>query len=217
MTRFRARSALLVLAAGTASLAVVAVATSANRASPPALKNGCTLTIGLAEEPDALDPTLARTFVGRMVFMHICEKLHDLDSHLNIVPQLAASLPTFSPDKTTVTIKLRKGVQFNDGTPFNADAVKQSLDRHKTLAGSTRASELSPVTSIDTQGQYTVVLHLSDRYSPITAQLADRSGMVMSPKALNDLGAKFATNPVCVGPFMFTDRVAGDHITIVKP
>src|SRR5207253_643310 len=76
--------------------------------------------------------------------------------------------------------------------------------------------ELSPVTSIDTQGDSTVVLHLADRYSPITAQLADRSGMIMSPKALNDLGDKFATNPVCVGPFQYKERVAGDHITLTK-
>ena len=68
----------------------VAAATSA---SPPALKSGGTLTIGLAEDPDALDPTLARTFVGRMVFLHMCEKLYDINSKLNIVPQLAASLP----------------------------------------------------------------------------------------------------------------------------
>ena len=79
-----------------------------------------------------------------------------------------------------------------------------------------RASELAPVTSIETQGNNTVILHLTSRYAPITAQLADRAGMIMSPKALNDLGDKFATNPVCVGPFMFKDRTAGDHITLVK-
>src|SRR5262249_6975833 len=87
---------------------------------------------------------------------------------------------------------------------------------HKTRPRSARASELSRVTSIATSGDWTVVLHLTDRYSPITAQLADRSGMIMSPKALDALGDKFATNPVCVGPFMFKDRVAGDHITLVK-
>ena len=107
------------------------------------------------------------------------------------------------------------GIKFNDGTPFNAAAVKQSLDRHKTLKRSARASELSPVTSVDAPG-HTVVLHLRRRYSPITAQLADRAGMIMSPKALDELGDKFATNPVCVGPFMFKDRIAGDHITLVK-
>ncbi len=204
MTASRARSALLALAVGAVSLTAVAAATSAS--PPPALKNGGTLTIGLAEDPDALDPTLARTFVGRMIFMHMCEKLYDIDSHLNIVPQLAASMPKFSTNKRTVTIKLRTGLKFNDGTTLDAAAVKTSLDRHKTLARSARASELSPVTSVDTQGNSTVILHLSNRYAPITAQLADRSGMVMSPKALNDLGANFASNPVCVGPFMFKDR-----------
>jgi len=213
MTASRARYALLVLVIG--GLALVAV-TAATPANPPALKSGGTLTIGLAEEPDALDPTLARAFVGRMVFMHMCEKLYDIDSHLNIVPQLAAGMPKFSTNKKTVTIQIRKGIKFNDGTPLNAAAVKQSLDRDKTLPRSARASELFPVTSVDTQGDYTVVLHLVSRYAPITAQLADRSGMVMSPKALNDLGANFATNPVCVGPFMFKDRQAGDHITLVK-
>ena len=175
-----------------------------------------TLRIGLAEDPDVLDPTLARTFVGRIVFMHMCEKLYDLNGKLQIVPQLAASLPTFSADKKTVTIKLRTGIKFNDGTPLDAAAVKKSLERHKTLPRSARASELAPVASIDTSGSSTVILHLTDRYSPITAQLADRSGMIMSPKQLDALGDKFATNPVCVGPFMFKDRAAGDHITLVK-
>jgi peptide/nickel transport system substrate-binding protein len=216
MTRFRARSALLVLAAGIGALGVVAAATSAPRATGPSFKNGGTLTVALESDPDALDPSLARTFVGRMVFLDFCEKLYDLNSKLEIVPQLAASLPTLSADKKTATIKLRTGIKFNDGTPFNAAAVKQSLERHKTLKGSARASELAPVTSIDTQGDSTVILHLSDRYSPLTAQLADRSGMIMSPKALNDLGDKFATNPVCVGAYMFKERVAGDHITLVK-
>jgi peptide/nickel transport system substrate-binding protein len=214
MTAARARNALLLLAIGGIALVAVTAATSASK--PPALKNGGTLTIGLAEDPDAIDPTLARTFVGRMIFMHMCEKLYDIDSHLNIVPQLAAAMPKFSTNKKTVTIKLRTGLKFNDGTTLDAAAVKQSLDRHKTLARSARASELAPVSSVETQGNNTVILHLTNRYAPITAQLADRAGMVMSPKALNDLGANFATNPVCVGPFMFKDRQAGDHITLVK-
>jgi peptide/nickel transport system substrate-binding protein len=188
---------------------------SARSAAPPALKAGGTLTIALESDPDALDPTLARTFVGRMVFLDMCEKLYDLNAKLQIVPQLAASLPTLSADKKTVTIKIRKGIKFNDGTPLDAAAVKKSLDRHKSLKGSARASELAPVSSIDVSGS-SVVLHLTDRYSPITAQLADRAGMIMSPKQLDALGDKFATNPVCVGPFMFKDRSAGDHITLTK-
>src|SRR6266508_2116511 len=214
MVGFRARSALLVLTSVAAGLAVVAAATSA---SPRAkIKNGGTLTIALESDPDALDPTLARTFVGRMVFAHMCEKLYDLNAKLEIVPQLAASMPKLSADKKTVTIKLRKGIKFNDGTAFDAAAVKASLDRHKTLPRSTRASELAPVDSVDVVNNTTVALHLNDRYSPLTAQLADRAGMILSPKAINELGDRFATNPVCVGPFMFKERVAGDHITLTK-
>ena len=115
-------------------------------------RTGGTLTIGLAEDPDALDPTLARTFVGRMVFLHMCEKLYDLNARLEIVPQLAAALPQLSSDKKTMTIRIRRGVRFNDGTPMNAQAVKTSLDRHRTLRGSARASEISPYPSVDVVG-----------------------------------------------------------------
>ena len=211
-SRVRAALGAVVLVA----LLTAALGASARSAAPPALKNGGTLTIALDSDPDALDPTLARTFVGRMVFADFCEKLYDLNAKLQIVPQLAAALPNLSADKKTVTIKLRKGIKFNDGTPLDAAAVKKSLDRHKTLPRSARASELSPVASIDAPNSTTVVLHLTDRYSPITAQLADRAGMIMSPKQLDSLGDKFATSPVCVGPFMFKDRVAGDHITLVR-
>jgi peptide/nickel transport system substrate-binding protein len=197
------------------ALAGAALAASARSAGPPALKNGGTLTIGLAEEPDALDPTIARTFVGRIVFLSMCEKLYDLDANLNIVPELAAALPQVSKDKLTYTIKLRSNIKFNDGAPFDAAAVKQTLDRYLTFKGSVRTSEISPISSVSTPNATTVVLRLSSPYSPLTAQLADRSGMILSPKALAS-ESNFAQNPVCVGPFMFKDRVAGDHITVVR-
>ena len=103
-----------------------------------------TLRIGLAEDPDVLDPTMARTYVGRIVFASICDKLFDIDEKLNLVPQLALSHAT-SADGKTVTIKLRPNVKFHDGTPMNAEAVKFSLDRHLTLQGSFRRAEISPV------------------------------------------------------------------------
>ena len=196
-------------------LAAAATAGSSHRAA--AAKEGGTLTVGLtAGEPDALDPTTARTFSGREVFLTFCEKLYDLNAKAQIVPQLASALPTISKDKLTVTIPLRKGIKFNDGTPFNADAVVKSIQRDQTLKGSARASEISPVDTVAAQGQYTVVFHLKSAYSPLTAQLADRAGMVMSPAQLDKLGDKFATGPICVGPFTYQNRVAGDSITVVK-
>jgi len=78
-------------------LAAAATAASSHRAA--AGKEGGTLTVGLtAGEPDALDPTLARTFSGREVFLTFCEKLYDLNSGGEIVPQLATALPGISPD-----------------------------------------------------------------------------------------------------------------------
>jgi peptide/nickel transport system substrate-binding protein len=145
-----------------------------------------------------------------------CEKLYDLNAKAQIVPQLASALPTLSKDKLTVTIPLRKGIRFNDGTPFNAAAVVKTLQRDQTLKGSTRASEISPVDSVTASGAYTVVIHLKTAYSPLTAQFADRAGMIMSPAQIDKLGDKFATNPICVGPFMYDNRVAGDSITVVK-
>lgn len=215
MTRSRVRSALLVLAA-VGILAVGVSVAGAGSTATPKLRNGGTLVVGLAEDPDALDPTTARTFVGRIVFAHMCEKLYDLNAKLEIVPQLAASLPQVSRDKLTYTIRIRSGIRFNDGTPMTAQSVKESLDRHRTLRGSTRASEISPIDNVTATGPLTVQLKLKAPFSPLTAQLADRAGMVLSPKQVAALGERFASNPVCVGPFAFKDRVAGDRITLVK-
>src|ERR1700756_5621163 len=70
-----------------------------------------TLRIGLAEDPDAFDPSTARTYVGRIVFASFCDKLFDIDEKLNIVPQLALSSETVDDGKGLV-IKLRPGVKF---------------------------------------------------------------------------------------------------------
>src|SRR6478736_934209 len=103
----------------------------------PVTANAQTLRIGLAEDPDILDPTMARTFVGRIVFAALCDKLFDLDEKLNIVPQLAVS-HEWSADRKALTLKLRQGVTFHDGEKFNAAAVKFNIERHKTMAGSQR-------------------------------------------------------------------------------
>jgi peptide/nickel transport system substrate-binding protein len=215
MTRIRFRTALLLGAA--VSLIAAAAATAAVGIHHSATKEGGTLVVGLtAGEPDALDPTLARTFSGREVFLTFCEKLYDLNAKAQIVPQLASALPTISKDKLSVTIPLRTGIKFNDGTAFNAAAVVKTIQRDQTMTGSARASEISPVASVDASGSSKVIFHLKAPYSPLTAQLADRAGMIMSPAQLDKLGDKFATNPICVGAFTYSNRVAGDSITVTK-
>src|SRR5438874_13170651 len=85
------------------------------------------LVVGLNQDPDILDPTLARTYVGRIIFSHICEKLYEIDEKLQIHPELAAEMPKYADGGRTMTIKLRSGVKFNDGTPMTAESVKFSL------------------------------------------------------------------------------------------
>ncbi len=153
-----------------------------------------TLRIGLAEDPDVLDPTLARTFVGRIVFAAMCDKLLDLDENLKIVPQLATSYE-WSPDYKAMTLKIRPGVTFHDGEKLDAQAVKFNIERHKTMAGSNRRGELAPVTSVDVVDPMTVRLNLAAPFAPLAAILTDRSGMMVSPKAAQAAGDKFGAKP----------------------
>jgi peptide/nickel transport system substrate-binding protein len=174
-----------------------------------------TLRIGLAEDPDVLDPTMARTYVGRIVFAAFCDKLFDIDEKLNIVPQLALSYST-SDDGKEVAIKLRPGVKFHDGEPFDAEAAKYSLERHLTFPGSFRKPELGAVDRVEVVDPLTVKLVLKNPYSPLIAQLADRAGMMVSPKAAKAAGDKFGLHPVCAGPYKFVERVQQDRMVFEK-
>ncbi|HEY3678767.1 MAG TPA: ABC transporter substrate-binding protein [Bradyrhizobium sp.] len=174
-----------------------------------------TLRIGLAEDPDILDPTMARTYVGRIVFASFCDKLFDIDEKLNVVPQLALSHET-SADGKEVTIKLRPGVKFQDGEPFNAEAAKFSLDRHMTFPGSFRKPELAALDHVDVVDPLTIKLVLKSPFSPLIAQLADRAGMMVSPKAAKEEGDKFGLHPVCAGPYKFVERVQQDRIVFER-
>src|SRR6202163_2903709 len=174
-----------------------------------------TLRIGLAEDPDILDPTLSRTYVGRIVFASFCDKLFDIDEKLNIVPQLALSHET-SADGKEMTIKLRPGVKFHDGEPFDAEAAKFSLDRHLTMQGSFRKPELAALGHVDVVDPLTIKLVLKTPFSPLIAQLTDRAGMMVFPKAAKEAGDKFGQHPVCAGPYKFVERVQQDRMVFEK-
>jgi len=174
------------------------------------------LVVALNQDPDILDPTLSRTYVGRIIFSQMCEKLYEIDENLRIFPQLAADMPAVSDGGKTITIKLRSGVKFNDGTPMTAESVRFSLDRHLNMKGSNRHSELESVNTIEVVDPLTVRLKLKAPFSPLVAILADRAGMPVSPAAANKLGEKFGTAPVCVGPWTFVERVPQDRIVLEK-
>jgi peptide/nickel transport system substrate-binding protein len=170
-----------------------------------------TLRIGLAEDPDILDPTLARTYVGRIVFASFCDKLFDIDEKLNVVPQLALGYE-IAPDGLAMTINLRPNVKFHDGEKFDAEAAKYSLDRHMTMVGSFRKPELAAVDHVDVINPLAIKIVLKAPFAPLLAQLTDRAGMMVSPKAATAAGDKFGLHPVCAGPYKFVERVPQDRI-----
>jgi len=173
------------------------------------------LRIGLAEDPDILDPDQSRTFVGRIVYASLCDKLVEITPELEIIPALATSWE-WSADGMTLTMKLRDDVTFHDGEPFNAQAVAANIDRSKNLPESRRKSEVKSITGTNVVDEYTIEIMLANPDATIMAQFADRAGMMLSPKATEEMGLDFGAAPVCAGPFSFTERVQQDRIVLTK-
>jgi peptide/nickel transport system substrate-binding protein len=172
------------------------------------------LRIALREDPDILDPTLARTYVGRIVFAALCDKLFDIDDQLRIVPQLATGHRWEDP--RTLLVTLRDGVRFHDGEALDAAAVVYSLNRHLTLQGSFRRSEIGSIEAVEAADPRTVRIRLKEPNAAFLSQLTDRAGMVLSPKAAEAAGRNFGNRPVCAGPFRFVERVAQDRIVVER-
>jgi peptide/nickel transport system substrate-binding protein len=180
--------------------------------APLAAAQAQTLHIALREDGDILDPTLARTYVGRIVFAGLCDKLFDIDDKLRIVPQLALGYEWADPK--TLVIHLRPDVTFQDGEPFDAAAVKYTMERHLTLPGSFRRGEINAIDHVEIVDPLTVRLVLKTASAPLLALLTDRAGMIVAPKAAETAGKDFGLHPVCTGPFKFTERVAQDRIVL---
>ena len=188
--------------------AVVALAAAY---SVPAASQGA-LRIGLRQDPDLLDPTLGSSYVGRIVYAAMCDKLFDLDTKLNIVPQLATGYRYEDP--THLVIHLRAGVTFHDGEPLTSEAAKYKLTRDLTAKGSMRAGEINAIQTIEVLDPLTIRLVLKAPNSPLLAQLTDRAGIMISPKAVEAEGDQFGLHPVCAGPFAFESRVQQDRILL---
>jgi peptide/nickel transport system substrate-binding protein len=177
--------------------------------------HAATLRVGVQEDPDALDPALGGTYGGRFVFASLCDKLVDIAPDLKIVPQLAESWE-WAPDGKAITFTLRKGVKFHDGTAFDAEAVKFNIERMKTLPDSKRKAELAPISAVEVISADKVKFILSEPFVPLLANLSDRAGMMVSPKAAKEKGADFAAAPVCAGPYQFVERKSRDLIRVKK-
>src|SRR5436305_3356522 len=174
-----------------------------------------TVRIGMVGDPSTLDPAQSTSVTDRVAFAAVCDKLIDLDDKLAYVPALATRW-SWSPDGLSLTLTLRQGVVFHDGEPFDAAAVLYNFERNKTAPYSRRQSELKPVKAVTAVDAPTVRIELSEPSVPLLAQLADRAGMMVSPKAARELGEKFSTRPGRAGPFKFVECVAQDRTLLAK-
>ncbi len=181
----------------------------------PAWAQQTNLRIGLSDDPDALDPHLNRSQVGVSVMISLCDSLLTQDRQLNFLPMLATGWE-WADDNRTLKLTLRRNVTFHDGTPFNAEAVKVNIDRAMTLPESLRRDDAAAIDRVELTGEHAVAIHLKSAFTPLLSKLAERLGMMMSPRALREAGANFARNPVCSGPYRFVERVAQDRIVIER-
>ena len=174
-----------------------------------------TLRFALDFDPDTLDPAVSFSYIERAVASSMCDTLIGLDASLNLVPELATSWE-WSTDHLALTVHLRPGVQFQDGAPLDAQAVRDNLERDRTAPYSIRKTELKPVVGEDVIDPLTVRLRLSAPYAPLLALLANRPGEMLSPRILDLPENAIAAHPVCAGPFSFVERVPQDHITLKR-
>lgn len=127
----------------------------------PAFAQG-SLSIGLQDDPDTLDPATNWSFVGRHVLQQLCDKVVDIDTEGKIIPMLAESWE-WNAESTQLTLKIRKDAIFHDGTPVNAEAIKYNLDRALTMEGSRRKSEISAIEKAEVVDEFTLRIDLRTR------------------------------------------------------
>ncbi len=247
--RMISRRGLLAASAGGAVALVLArqaalgaAASSMVATRQDAITGGGTLTYGLGFDVDGtLDPQVTCYDSTVRVTLNVCEPLVWMPSATEILPALAESWTT-SDDGLEYTFKLKQGVTFHDGTPFNADAVKFTYDRVVALdtyvadavaAGASPeavptadpAEVITPCQSHDQIGtydhsevidDYTIKMVLTRPFAPFLTGLNGYLGIV-SPTAVEKMGlAEFARKPVGTGPYKVQEWVEADHITLVK-
>ncbi|HKY50709.1 MAG TPA: ABC transporter substrate-binding protein [Candidatus Limnocylindria bacterium] len=217
MTRALAILTTLALVLGACAAAPGTGTTGGTATSGPAKAvYGGTLTFALENDVSNLDPRLSGLFVDRNIHYAMYDSLVRVDTKGKIIPWLATEWTT-SSDGKTITFKLRQGVKYHDGSPFDAASVKWNIDRYKTQ-GSSRTGDLGAVASVEVVDASTVKFNLSAAFAPLLAALVDRAGMMVSQKVVEAMGADFTLKPfkAGTGPFVLTEAVKNDHYTLEK-
>jgi len=196
-----------------AAFAALMVAGAAAAQTP---KRGGTLVYANGTDVVTLDPQFVTDVPTARIVMHVHETLVRQTDTREIVPALAESW-SVSDDKLTWTFKLRQGVKFHDGTPFDAAAVKATFDRLLDQAtGSPRRSVGSMMSTVTVADPATIVIKTAKPFAPLLAQLSAYNLAIMSPTQFEKEGKNYARRPAGTGPFKLAAWTSGEKLTLAR-
>lgn len=176
---------------------------------------GSSLRIARGQVSDTLDPqTTSGLLVAHEIMWQIYDSLIYLHEDGTVHPGLATEW-AIAEDGLTVTYTLREGVNFHDGTPFNAQAVADTVARHQTpeLASPT-VSYLGPLTEVRVDDEYTATYVYSEPFVPMFVGLGYSYCAPISMAAVEEHGDQYGRNPVGTGPYKFVEWTADDTIVL---
>lgn len=173
------------------------------------------LKVAAFRHPTTLDPITGSSGHDHVFLYPVYDTLVGMDPKtLKLRPELALSWEF--PDPLTLVIKLRPNVRFHDGTAFDANAVKFNLDRARGGERSNIKADLGSVASVEVSGPLQVTLKLKSPDTSLPGVLADRAGMMASPKAVQAAAAGYDRQPVGTGPWKFASWTNNDRLVFEK-
>ncbi|MFC5745755.1 ABC transporter substrate-binding protein [Actinomadura rugatobispora] len=178
---------------------------------------GGDLVFAMSMNFSTLDPAFSQNTTERFAYYAIYNTLVAYDKDFNIVPELAEKWET-SKDGKRLTLHLRRGVRFHDGTAFDAEAVKWNLDRilDRRTNSPLRGSLTPPLEAVEVVDDATVELNLATAWRPLLAALGERPGFMVSPAAVQKYGADYGVHPVGTGPFEFVGYTADSELKLKR-
>lgn len=179
-------------------------------------ETGGTLRIVTLSDATSLDPQFITNIPSaNFIYQKVYENLVTFDENMEIIPNLASDWNQI--DDVTWEFTLEEGITFHDGEPFNADAVKITLDRLlDPETGSPQREKVSMIEEVKVIDDTTVQLILSEPYAPILSILASQEASILSPKSIQEDPDSLSDTPVGTGPFVFESWNSGQSITLSK-